>query len=237
MRWPLKSPIFKHSMRAFLLAILLTLTSVALSQKTDQRNARFTVRGNIGIPKAISSKMFRTSFAGLYEGNLSGNMRMFDNFYIGVGYQNSHFQNNRFLRQQVFNARVPYDTRCVANGAFIRLGYDKFFSENSYVGYALNTGYAMCNYLNINADTSLANRPYGPEKFNAVFLQPEMSVNFIVDQTMAFSFFFSYNTLLSKFNPRSPRFNQFQEVSSVGNRYVMSWLTLGVGFSILIKEK
>lgn len=224
-------------MRPFLLVILISCCLNVFSQKTDQRNSRFSIRGNVGIPKAISSQMYRTSFAGLYEANLSGNMRMFDNFYVGVGYQNSHFQNNRFLRQQIFNASVPYNTRCVANGAFIRLGYDKFFSETGYVGYAINTGYAMCNYININPDTSLANRPYGPERFNAVFMQPEMSVNFVVEQTMAFSFYFSYNTLFSKFEPRSPRFNQFQQVSEKGNRYVISWFTFGVGFSILIKDK
>lgn len=222
--------------RLFVILLLCHLLPV-LGQKTDQRNARFTVRGHIGIPKAVSSQMFRTSFAGLYEGRLSGNMRLFDNVYVGVGYQNSHFQNNKFLKQQIFNASVPYNTRYVANGAFIRVGYDQFFSETGYVDYALNTGYAMCNYLNINNDTSKANQPYGPDRFNAVFLQPEMSVNFIVDHTMAFSFFFSYTTVFSKFNPRSPRFNQFQQIRDTKNNYVTSWLTLGVGFSILIKEK
>lgn len=224
-------------MRPLFTAILISLCLTTFSQKADQRNSRFTIRGNIGIPKSVSSQMFRTSFAGLYEANLSANMRIFDNFYIGVGYQNSHFQNNKILKQQLFNASVPYNTRCVANGAFIKIGYDKFFSETGYVSYALNSGYAMCNYRNINSDTSLANRPYGPDSFNAAFIQPELSVNFIVENTMAFSLFFSYNTLISKFDPRSPRFNHFGEVNKTKNNYVMSWINFGVGFSILIKDK
>lgn len=224
-------------MRKFVLSILIFGSLFSFSQKAEQHNARFSVRGNIGIPKAVSSQMFRTCFAGLYEGNLSVNMRMFDNFYVGVGYQNSHFQNNKFLKQQLFNAKVAYNTRCVANGAFIRLGYDQFFSEKGYVGYALNTGYAMCNYLNINPDSSLANRPYGPEKFNAAYVQPEISANFIVDNTLAFSVFFSYTTQFSRFDPKSPRFNQFGEVNTTSNNYVMSWINLGIGFTILIKDK
>lgn len=223
-------------MRQFSLAILLSLSLFSFSQKGEQRNARFTIRGNIGIPKAISSQMFRTCFAGLYEGNLSANMRMFVNFYVGVGYQNSHFQNQKFLKQTLFNNKVSYNTRYVANGAFIRLGYDKFFSETAYVGYALNTGYAMSSYLNVNADSSSLNRPYGPERFNAMYVQPEISANFIVDKTLAFSVFFSYTTQFSKFNPRSPRFNQFEQVNKTSNRYIMSWINIGIGFTVLLKD-
>lgn len=224
-------------MRKFIFLILICSFVSGFSQKAEQRNARFTIRGNIGIPKALSSQMFRTCFAGLYETNLSVNMRMFDNFFIGVGYQNSHFQNNKFLKQQLFNATVSYNTRCVANGAFVKLGYDKFFSEKGYVSYSINTGYAMCNYLNINPDSSLANKPYGPEKFNAIFVQPEISANFIVDNTLAFSIFFSYNTQFSRFDPKSPRFNQFEQVNKTSNNYVMSWINLGIGFTVLIKDK
>jgi hypothetical protein len=223
-------------MRQISLVILLSLSLLSFSQKGEQRNALFTIRGNIGIPKAVSSQMFRTCFAGLYEANLSANLRMFDNFYVGVGYQNSHFQNNKFLKQQLFNNLVSYNTRCVSNGAFMRLGYDKFFSDKGYFGYALNAGYAMCSYLNINQDSSLLNRPYGPERFNAMYVQPEISANFIVDKTLAFSFFFSYTTQFSKFNPRSPRFNQFEQVKKTSNNYVMSWINIGIGFTVLIKD-
>lgn len=224
-------------MRKILVLISSVLCLSGLAQKPDQRNALVTVRGNIGIPKPISSKMYRTSFTGLYEANLSVNLRLFDNFYIGIGYQNSHFQNNKFLKQQLFNASVPYNTRLMGHGAFIKLGYDKFFSEKAYFSYALNSGMMLCNYMNVNADTTNANRPYPAIKFSAPYVQPELSVNLLVEGNMSFSFLLSYTTLFYRFDARAPRFNQFGEIRNASNKYVMGWINFGVGFTVLINQK
>src|SRR4051812_37762720 len=137
-------------MRKTFVLICIALSLSGVSQKADQRNALVTIRGNVGIPKPITSKMFRTSFAGLYEANLSINLRLFDNFYAGIGYQNTHFQNNKFLKQQLYNTSVSYNTRLLGHGAFLRLGYDQFFSEKGYMSYSLNSGLMLCNYLNVN---------------------------------------------------------------------------------------
>ena len=224
-------------MRQLFVLICTLFCLSGFSQKADQRNALFTVRGNIGIPKAISSNMFRTSFAGLYETNLSLNLRLFDNMYMGIGYQNTHFQNNKFLKQQIFNASIPYNTRLMGHGVFFKLGYDQFFSEKGYVSYSLNSGYMLCNYLNVNADTTASNRPYPPIKFSAPYLQPEVSVNLIVEGNMCFSFLLSYTTLFSRFDAKAPRFNQFSEIRTASNNYLMSWINFGVGFTVLLNKK
>jgi hypothetical protein len=224
-------------MRQLFVLICTLLCLSGFSQKADQRNALWTIRGNVGIPKAISSKMYRTSFAGLYEANLSVNLRLFDNMYMGIGYQNSHFQNNKFLKQQIFNASIPYNTRLMGHGFFFKLGYDQFFSEKGYVSYSLNSGYMLCSYLNVNADTTADNRPYQALKFGAPYFQPELSVNLRVEGNMAFSFLLSYTTLVHRFDARAPRFNQFNEIRSASNKYLISWINFGVGFTILINQK
>lgn len=228
-------------MKKNLLAVLLfcALFSVSQDKVLDKRNALVTIRGNIGIPRAVSSQMFRNCFSGVYEANLSVNIRLAGNFFVGVGYQNSHFQNNKFLKFQYFNASVPYNTRIMAHAGFIKIGVDKFFNSTAYMSYSLNSGLMQLNYLNVNADTSQLNQPYGLQSFSTPYLQPEMSVNFIVDekQTMSLSIMLSYTTLFSTFDPKAPRFNQFEEISKKNNRYNMSWFNIGFGFTVLINRK
>ncbi|MBA2612505.1 MAG: hypothetical protein H0U95_11070 [Bacteroidetes bacterium] len=224
-------------MKRVLSALILCFSLFGFSQKEGQENALFTIRGNIGIPRVIGSQMFRTSFAGLYEGNLSLNVRLFGNFFVGAGYQNTQFQNNKFLKFQYFNASIPYNTRLLSSGAFIKLGYDKFFSDKGYATFSLNSGIMLNNYFNVNADTSLANRPYGPTGFSAPYIQPETSLNFIVEKRLAFSIMLSYTTMFYKYDPKSPRFAHFQEVKDSRNRYFMNWINIGFGFTVLLDKK
>ncbi|MEI8136078.1 MAG: hypothetical protein WCH21_02010 [Bacteroidota bacterium] len=224
-------------MKNLLIIFCTCFTLLVYSQKEGQENALFTIRGNIGIPRVISSQMFRTSFAGLYEGNLSLNVKLFNNFFIGVGYQNTQFQNNKFLKFQYFNASIPYNTRLLCSGAFIKLGYDKFFSEKGYASFNLNSGLMLNNYFNVNADTSLANKPFVLKDFSAPYVQPEASVNFIVEKNLSFSLMLSYTALFYRFDPKAPRFAQFQEIKNTSNKYFMGWINIGFGFHILIDKK
>lgn len=221
-------------MRLTLILILLGINLGCFAQQPGKKNALFTVRGVIGIPRGISSAMFRTSFAGLYETNISTNLRVFNNFYAGVGYQNSHFKNNSFLKFTYFNASIPYNTRLIGNGVFVKLGYDQFF-DKGYASYSLNTGYMRENYIHVNADTNIANKPFVGTTFYAPYLQPELAINFLADRSLTFSLILSYTTLFYKYDPKAPRFNQFADVNTASNRYFMGWINIGFGFNVLIK--
>jgi hypothetical protein len=221
---------------AIAIFFLLGFASTAVAQK-EKRNADFTIRGCLGIPKTLTSQMFRTSFTGIYEGALSANIRLFDNFFMGAGYQNTLLRNNDFLRYKYFKVVIPYNTRLLCHGGFVKFGYDQFFSNKGYMTYGLNTGYMFCEYRNVNNDTSDANTPAGVPSFGAGFIQPEFAVNFRTDGNVSFSLFLSYTTLFSNFNPRAPRFNHFPEVSEKKNRHPMSWFNFGFGFNVLIPRK
>ncbi|MGZ3900477.1 MAG: hypothetical protein ACXVNM_15520 [Bacteroidia bacterium] len=228
-------------MKKVFLALFLLFATTAFTQDKilDKQNALVTIRGNVGIPRPLTSQMFKTCFSGIYEANLSVNIRLFGKGFIGIGYQNSYFQNNKFLKYQYFNASVPYNTRLMGNAGFIKFGMDKFFSPTGYMSYSLNSGLMQVDYLNVNADTSKLNQPFGLQSFITPYVQPEMAVNFIVDekQQMSLSIFLSYTTLFSTFDPKAPRFNHFEEISKKNNRYSMSWFNIGFGFSVLINKK
>lgn len=224
-------------MKKLLLVLFSVINTFCFSQKIDKQNARFTIRGNVGIPRTINSKMFRTAFNGVFEANLSFNARVFNNFYVGLGYQISHFQNNKFLQFQYFNNSIPYNTRITGNAGFLKLGFDKFFSDKGYMSYSINSGIMQCNYSNVNLDTNINNKPYGKQVFITPYVQPEVSVNFLVENNLSFSIMLSYTTLFTKFDPKAPRFNQFEEVSKANNSHFMSWINIGFGFNILINNK
>jgi hypothetical protein len=122
-------------MRKFLL-LLFAATFLAGSSQEQEKNALVTVRGIVGIPKPISSRMFSTSFNGVYETNLSVCVRLFDNFHAGLGYQNSLFQNNEKVfvfytvpaSQRTGGSTLSYHTNLMGHTGFIRLGYDRFYS-------------------------------------------------------------------------------------------------------------
>ncbi len=223
-------------MQKFCFVILFSLFAFSgAAQERQKRSSPFSIRGVIGIPRALSSAQYRTAFAGLYEGNLSVNARMFSNFYVGLGYQNTHFKNSGFLKYTYFNAQIPYNTRLMGHCGFLKLGYDKFF-DKGYVSYSLNTGVMAASYLNVNKDTSAANLPIQGTKFTAPYVQPEIAINFLADRSLSFSIILSYTTMFYKFDARAPRFAHFGEVQQKSNSYYMSWLNIGFGFNVMLGD-
>lgn len=221
-------------MKKFLILLFVSISSFFLGQSGQKKNANFTVRGNIGIAKPISSNQFRTAFNGLYEANVSTNFRLFSNFYAGLGYQNTLFKNNDLFKFIYFNASLPYNTRLSGNSGFLKLGYDQFKSETIYLSYAANVGYMLAGYINVNLDSSLSNQPFVSKNFQAPYIQPEFSVNFIVEKSLSFSLMCSYTSLFYRFDPKGPRFNHIGDIQKVSNKYLMSWFTFGFGFTVLI---
>lgn len=223
-------------MRLLFLIVFFGCTSLFMAQNAKQENAPITIRGVIGIPRATSSEQFRKSFAGLYEANLSVNFRLPKNLFAGAGYQSTFFKNNDAIKYKYFNANIPYNTQLIGNSGFIKFGYDHPFSKG-FFSFSLNAGYSFFHYENVNQDTSVANRPYVDTKFTAPYLQPEIAVSFLADRLLSFSILLSYTTLFYHYDPKAPRFNQFEEINDLSNTYVMSWINIGFGFNILINRK
>ena len=232
-------------MRNILLLLSFIISLSIFSQTRDKRSSPYTVRYNVGIHKSVSSQKFRTAFNGIFETNLSINARVFSTFFVGLGYQYTHFQNNKnvFVYYQAKDpkgnatgATLSYNTRLVGNAPFLKIGYDKFF-ERGFATYALNTGYSLLHYNNVVNDSAEANQPFVSTKFNAVYVQPEISVSFIADRSLTFSLMFSYTTMFYKFDPKAPRFNGIDQLRDKSNNYFMSWINLGFGVTVLMGKR
>jgi hypothetical protein len=232
-------------MRKIFLIIVFMAPLLMLSQSRDKRSAPYTVRYNIGIQKSISSQKFRTAFNGIFESNISINARLFSTFFVGLGYQYTHFQNNKavFVFYQAKNpngtatgASISYNTRLVGNAPFLKIGYDQFF-EKGFATFALNAGYSIMQYNNVINDSAAANMPFPAPKFNASYLQPEVSVSFLADRSLTFSLMLSYTTMLYKFDAKAPRFNAIDQMRDKSNNYFMSWINIGFGVTVLMGKR
>jgi len=202
--------------------------------KIDKENPLCLIKIHGGIPRTISSQMFRKSFTGVYEAGISVNFKLLKNFYMGVGYQRTDLRNVDSLKFKVFENKLPYNTHLVGGSPFVKLTFDKFYKKNMFVDYSVSYGYMLVNYTNVNEDTSASNKPLVPQSFSSHYIQPEISANFVIDEYIAFSLMLNYTTVFYKFDPKAPRFNQFELVNRKSNNYYMSWFTLAFGINVLI---
>lgn len=228
-------------MKTALIALLLFAYFVGLTQEIQKESANITIRGYVGIPRAVGSKMFSKAFRGVYETSLNINFKIVKNTFVGLGYFNNLFEANPtvFVKYQApakkgGGATIPYDTQMSNNGAYIKVGYDKFVTQEIYTTVSVNTGYMFSNYSRIIPDSSSANQPFVKSNFGAIFFQPELSAHFITEKILSFSLNIGHTTLFKKFDPKAPRFNQVQEVRDMRNNAPMNWLSISFGFAVLI---
>jgi hypothetical protein len=238
--------------RCVLFLCFFTVVTFLQAQRFRDRNRPITMRGSVGIPKPLTSRVFRTAFDGLYEGAFSANIRIAGNFFAGAGYQFTLLQNNKDIFRLISPPNLPgfylsYNTRFNSHAPYINVGVDKFFSKNGYMSYSVKMGLATVKYTNVNPDSSIANQPFVPYTFSSGLIQPEVAVNFLAGTSLAFNFYFNYTSLMVKFDPKAPRFAHFEEISTrvnsrgerkeLKNDHVMSWFSFGFGFNILLGRK
>ena len=222
---------------AYIFLLLFPLFS--FSQLKEKHNPLFTIRGDVGIPRTISSQMFRTAFNGVVESNISFNVKVFGNLFFGAGYQYNNFALRKIPELASSDPKFGntyYDTKVIGHSGFIKIGFDKFFSDIGYVSYSFNTGIMNAGYADRikQADTFAENLPITTTKFSAPYLQPELGFNFLAEKRVSFSLLLSYTTLLYKFNPKAAGLNQIEVVSKQRNGNYMSWINIGFGFNILL---
>lgn len=218
-------------MKKLVFLIFYLLGCIALhSQNDPYRNSPYSIRSTISIPNIVSSQAYRVSFRGVYDGNISLNRTLFSNFYAGVGYYNALF--NRARREEFDKNNLK--TRQQTHGGFLKLGYDYFFSERGYYSMSLNTGYAYNFYTGVSRALSDTILPATTNKFNSLFLTPELSANFLTGPKLCFGITLSYVTMLYKYNPRDSYMDGYLNYKKINNRHYMSWINIGFSIHVLI---
>lgn len=214
------------------LSYLLILSGFLLSAQENKvpELQRFSIRGNIGIPKVTSSEAFRNSFSGVVTTDGNINCKVFSNMFIGVGYSYTYFKTQKYFRDKFINTNLQ------AQYAYLKIGYDHFFSPDGFVTVSLNGGYNFNQYRSIayTSDTLIGRYP---TSFSSSFVEPMVGVYFIVDPNFAIGGHLSYNYNFSLFDPKYPCYDKWFDYSKVTNKWNMSMISLGFGFYYGLERK
>ncbi len=196
---------------------------ISLAQDKAPTLPRFSVRGNIGIPNVASSSAFRNSFSGVIAGDASVNCKLFSDIFVGVGYSYTYYKSQSYFKDKNINTNLQ------SQNGFIKIGYDKFFSDNGFVTFSINGGYNFNKYASIAYANDTLKGKY-PTQFTSSFVEPMIGVYFVVDPNFAIGGHLSYNYNFSLFNAKYPGFDKWLNYDNISNKWNMSVVTLGFGF-------
>lgn len=201
---------------------------VSFSQDKAPVLPKFSIRANVGIPKIASSAQFRNSFTGVITADASVNYKLFSDFFVGLGYSYTYFKCQKYFRDPL---RDNINTTLQMQNGYLKIGYDKFFSDNGFATFSLNLGYNVSDYKSVRYKNDSLMGKY-PTQFKTAFIEPMIGLYLMVDPNFAIGGHLSYNYNFSQFNPLHPQFNQWGPYgySTLSNKWNISVVTLGFGF-------
>lgn len=210
-------------MRRHLFSLIAFFVLFAQIFAQDKELPMFSIRGSCAIPKIVGSQAFRISFLGAYDASLSFNLRLGKGVTIGIGYQNALFNQTSFFKYK------GLDTRLQVHNGIIRLGYDKYTGPKSFISLSATSGFGINQYTAVKAAKDSLNGKY-PTYFNATFLRPEFSVNFLVEDNFAFGVLVAYNMVLATYDPNLNCFATYESFNKYRNKANMGWISFGFNF-------
>lgn len=196
---------------------------------TDFKESLFSIRAAVTLPAPVSNRELKEKFRGIYEFNISANMRLFAGFFAGLGFKNSLLGTNRIPNPV---SGLYLNTKMQLNTPYVKLGYNHFHNENVFSTIALNAGYTSGFFTNVVN----VNNPVLDKTYTSVLIEPEYSINFAVEENFAFGIFVSYSYLATPFNPYNIA---LQDVTSiVGNtNKATGIISFGFGFYVGMGKK
>ena len=142
---------------------------------------------------------------------------------MGVGYAYTYYKPQKAFRDQNVNTNMQ------SQNGYLKLGFDKFFSDNGFATFSLNAGYNYNEFKGVKYRSDTLIGKY-PTKFSSAFVEPMIDLYFIVDPNFAIGGHISYNYNFGQFDPYYPGFKGWFDYTKVKNNWNMSMITLGFGF-------
>lgn len=222
-------------MKYFLSYLLALNFLLSFSQDKADELPKFSIRANVGIPKIASSQQYRTSFTGVITADANVNYKLFSNFFVGIGYSYTYYKCQKYFRDPL---RDNINTNLQTHNGYLKLGYDKFFSDKGFATFSVNMGYGMSEYGSVRYKHDSLIGKY-PTSYSNAFVEPMIGLYFIVDPNFAIGGHISYNYSFTQFNPLYPQFNQWgpDGYTKLPNKWNMSMITLGFGFYYGLAKK
>lgn len=194
----------------------------------------FSFKGEGGIQTSLSSEAFRNTFLGEFQTGGQFVVRLFHQFYSGVGFNYALFKTSKNFQFRVGNVVVPSDFFLRAHNFNITIGY--FLpvevdanKPHQFGCIELRAGYGFNRFTNIPVNNSMGNLPM---EFNSAFLQPHFSYTFMVEENLGFGGYINYTLYTNTFNPKLAGLDYYVDYSKWKNNFNISWITLGLHFHL-----
>ncbi|MEO8759509.1 MAG: hypothetical protein ABI388_00980 [Bacteroidia bacterium] len=196
---------------------------------TDFKESLFSFRFSTTLPTPMSNGVLRTKFRGIYEVNLSFNLRLANNFFAGFGFKNAVLGANAIPNPDTSKNAKYFDinTKMHMYTGYLKVGYNKFHTENIFSTFALNLGFNTSNFTNVvnpKKETNLN------PAYSSMVIEPEYSLNFAVEENFSIGIFVSYNFMPTVFNPNNIAFQDVTSLTGLNQTHITGILNFGFGF-------
>ena len=195
---------------------------------TDFKESLFAIRFSATLPAPVSNAVLRSKFRGLYEVNLSFNLRLANNFFGGFGFKNGLLALNSIPNPDTAHSANDFDlkTKMHLYTGYLKIGYNKYHTENIFSTFALNLGYNTSMFTNVvNIKSPIINTMYG-----SMLIEPEYSLNFAVEDNFTIGIFVSYNYMPTVFNPTNIALQDVTSLTGLNQTHVTGIINFGFGF-------
>lgn len=183
------------------------------------------IQGVAIVPNVIANPGFRNSFKGIYEANLSFNIRVASGFSLGVGMKNTLIS----TRERIQNV----DIRMQLYTAFTRFTYARYHTDKTYSSMSVNIGYNNSFFTNVVPLYS----PVITKQYNSLVFEPEYSINFAVEENFSIGIFLSYAFYASPFVAANIAMQDYSNQSTLGNTKANGMLNVGFNFHVGMGKK
>ncbi|MFN3343871.1 MAG: hypothetical protein ACK40M_14335 [Flavobacteriales bacterium] len=187
---------------------------------------RYGLKGSFKLPTPIKNKAFTSVIDGIADANLSFHYPFLRHFYFGAGYRYSYFQINDFRAKADLNANLQI------HSPFAVLGFERFATPRFLYGVSLRSGYSM---LHFKSNTCLSNNPEGKGAGQeAVFIEPEFTLELMSGENMAFSFVTSWTWILDEFGAENICLSNFSGLTADDSKGYYQFISVGFGFTVFL---
>ena len=178
------------------------------------------IQGVAVVPNVIANPGFRHSVKGIYEGNLSLNIRIVSGMSLGVGMKNALISTQERIQS--------VDFRMQLYTAYVRFAYAHYHTQKTYSTLALNGGYNNSFFTGLRPLYS----PVISNKYNSLVIEPEYSINFAVEENFSIGIFISYAYFLTPFEAVNIGIQDYSSASTLGNNQSNGMLNVGFNFHV-----
>lgn len=185
----------------------------------------FSPHASVTVPNPMNNTAFKKNFAGVFQVNAGLDINIFKGVFVGAEYANATLKITGLIGTQNFH----YSPLMKINNAGIRVGGKTFIGAKNRIIYSASVlvGQNWTHYTDLRCKDSTVAPPL--TKYTTSFIQPEMSLYFLVESNFAIGATISYSIYRKHFDPYEICLNEIKPVGKVGAGTTQ---TLNFGFTV-----